>query len=234
MRFRFRAPGPAFSTVALLLLLLPACRPDQIEHIKNGKQIATTLENMVVKRILPAALLRAARWAGDSLTYSADRELRRQLATRLQAGGVAAALPYCRPEAYASTDSLARILKATPRRRTSRPRNPNNQARLTATQLRPDTTTAHLVRRLDAETFSYQRPITLSDALCLRCHGEVGKDISTADYALIKKQYPADQATGYRLGEAMGVWQVSLQRDGVAELYTMKTRKVMKKRKPLF
>jgi len=230
MRFAFRAT----LTVAVLGLLLSAaaCRPDQIEHIKNGKQIATTLENMTVKRILPADLLRAARWAGDSLTRSADQELRRLLAERLQVAGVTTALPYCRPEAYVSTDSLARRFKATVRRLSNRPRNPRNQAVLSAAELSVDT--AHYVRRLDAEIFLYQRPILLTDAQCLRCHGTVGKDIPAADYALIRQAFPADQATGYRLGDAMGVWQVRLQRDGVAELYTMKTRKVMKKRKPLF
>ncbi|RYU81058.1 c-type heme family protein [Hymenobacter persicinus] len=224
----------ATRAVAVLSLLLTGCRPDQIEHIKNGKQIATDLENMTVKRILPADLLRAARWAGDSLTESADRALRRQLADRLQVGGVAAALSYCQPEAYAATDSLARIFKATPRRLSGRPRNPRNQAQLPAAALVPDTATARLVSRATAETFVYQRPITLNDAQCLRCHGQIGKDVSAADYALIRHSYPADQATGYQLGQAMGVWQVRLQRDGVAELYTMKTRKVMKPRKPLF
>ncbi|SHI40733.1 Protein of unknown function [Hymenobacter daecheongensis DSM 21074] len=230
MRFVVRTIG----SVALLGLLLPACRPDQIEHIRNGKQIATDLENMTVKRILPADLLRAARWAGDSLTRSADQELRRLLQAELKAGGVEAALPYCRPEAYASTDSLAHTFKANPRRLSRRPRNPQNLAPLSATDLRPDTATAHLVRRSSAEIFIYQRPILLSEAQCLRCHGEVGKDISVADFALIRQKYPTDQATGYRLGDAMGMWQVRLHRDGVAELYTMKTRKVMKKRKPLF
>jgi hypothetical protein len=216
----------------LALSLLAGCRPDQIEHIENGKQIATTLENMTVKRILPADFLRATRWAGDSLTGQADRELRRLLADQLQKGGVAAALPYCRPESYASTDSLARTLLATPRRFSSRPRNPHNQAALAPTELRPDTT--RLIKRPTADAFVYQRPIILSDAQCLRCHGEVGQDISAADYALIKKQYPQDRAIGYRLGDAMGVWRVSFARNGIAEFYTMKTRKVMKPHKQLF
>jgi hypothetical protein len=216
----------------LLSALLAACRPDQIEHIKDGKKIATTLENMAVKRILPVDLLRATRWAGDSLTRHADRELKRVLSEKLQAGGVAAALPYCRPETFASVDTLERIMQATAQRRSTRPRNAANQAALTLADLQPDTT--HRVARLNGEVFTYQRPTILSDALCLRCHGEVGKDISQADYALIKKEYPQDQATNYRLGQAMGVWQVTLQRTGVAEFYTMKTRKMMKPRKPLF
>jgi hypothetical protein len=226
---------PVFrSCTALLLLagLLTACSSDQIEHIKNGKKIAIDLENMTVKRILPIDLLRATRWAGDSLTRHADRELRRVLAKQLQAGGVAAALPYCRPETFATVDSLENVLQATAQRRSTRPRNPANQAALTPTELAPDTT--RRVARRNGEVFTYQRPIVLIDALCLRCHGEVGKDISSADYALIKKQYPQDQATGYQLNQAMGVWQLTIQRAGVAEFYTMKTRKIMKPRKKLF
>ncbi|UOQ66209.1 c-type heme family protein [Hymenobacter volaticus] len=222
------------SLLGFLLLseLLVACRPDQIEHIKDGKKIATTLENMAVKRILPVDLLRATRWAGDSLTRHADRELKRVLTEKLQAGGVAAALPYCRPETFASVDTLERIMQAIAQRRSARPRNPANQASLALADLQPDTT--RRVARLNGDAFTYKRPITLDDALCLRCHGEIGKDISATDYALIKKEYPQDQATGYRLGQAMGVWQVTLQRAGVAEFYTMKTRKMMKPRKPLF
>ncbi|MCR5888222.1 DUF3365 domain-containing protein [Hymenobacter sp. J193] len=221
MRFIFCA--------ALAISLLTGCRPDQIEHLRNTKELAIEAENWQVKRILPKDLLRATRWAGDSLTSHADRELRRVLAEKLQAGGVAAALPYCRPETYASIDSLARVLEAAPRRVSSRPRNPGNRATLSAAELTPDT--LRTVRRPSAEVFFYQRPIVLSDAQCLRCHGTPGTDIAAADYALLQKQYPQDQATGYKLGQVMGAWQVQFRRAGVAEFYTMKTRKIMKRRK---
>ncbi|MBC8085402.1 MAG: DUF3365 domain-containing protein [Hymenobacter sp.] len=227
---------PIFRLLPGILLLvsglLTACSSDQIEHIRNGKKIAIDLENMRVLRIMPADLLRATRWAGDSLTRHADRELRRVLTEKLRAGGVAVALPYCRPETFAAVDTLERVLEATARRQSARPRNAANQAPLTPAELQPDT--ARRVGRLNNEVFTYQRPIVLDDALCLRCHGEIGQDISSVDYALVKKQYPRDQATGYRLGQAMGVWHLTLQRTGVAEFYTMKNRKVMKPRKKLF
>lgn len=211
-----------------LVLLASACRPDQIEHLSNTKEIAKESANWEVKRIMPADLLHATRWAGDTLTQTADRALRQVLAEQLQTGGVAAALPYCHPETYPATDSMARELHATPRRVSSRPRNPQHQATLAASALQPDT--ARLVRRESQEVFFYQRPIVASDALCLRCHGVVGQDISAADYALIKKAYPQDQAVGYQLGQPMGAWQVRFDRGGVAEFYTMKTRKVHKRR----
>ncbi|WP_083322165.1 c-type heme family protein [Hymenobacter lapidarius] len=212
-----------------LLLVASACRPDQIEHLKDSKRIGIETANWEVKRIMPKDLLKATRWAGDSLTATADTLLRQTLARELAAGGVAQAAAFCRPETYRLVDSLAGLMKATARRVSARPRNAAQQATLTAAAMRTDTT--RTVTRESQEVFFYQRPIVLNNALCLRCHGEVGTDIAAADYALIKKQFPQDQATGYRLGQPMGAWQLSLRRDGVAEFWTMKTRKKWKERK---
>ncbi|HEX8658414.1 MAG TPA: DUF3365 domain-containing protein, partial [Hymenobacter sp.] len=197
-----------FFCVLVAVLLTAACRPDQIEHLKDTKRIGVETANWEVKRIMPKDLLRATRWAGDSLTATADTLLRRTLTRELAAGGVARAAAFCRPETYHYVDSLAGVLKATPRRVSERPRLPTHQAKLLAAQMRTDTT--RTITRESQEVFFYQRPIVLNNALCLRCHGEVGKDIAAADYALIKKQYPQDQATGYRLGQQMGAWQLSL------------------------
>ena len=217
-------------TLAVVVgLLMTGCRPDQVEHLKDSKRIGIETANWEVKRIMPADLLRATRWAGDSLTATADSLLRRTLARELAAGGVARAARFCQPETYRLVDSLARVMQAKPRRVSSRPRNPAHAATLSAAELSPDT--LRTVRRPAQEVFFYQRPIVLSNALCLRCHGEVGKNITNADYAFLQQQYPQDQATGYRLGQVMGAWQVSLQRPGVAEFWTMKTRKKWKPHK---
>ena len=206
-----------------------ACRPDQIEHLKDSKRIGIETANWEVKRIMPKDLLHATRWAGDSLTATADSLLRRTLARELAAGGVARAAAFCRPETYPFVDSLAGVLKATVRRVSERPRNPASKFPLLPEEMRTDTT--RTITRPSQEVFFYQRPIVLNDKLCLRCHGEIGKDILAADYAIIKQQFPQDQATGYKLGQQMGAWQLSLRRDGVAEFWTMKTRKKWKEHK---
>ena len=211
------------------LLSLAACSSDQVEHLKDSKRIGIETANWEVKRIMPKDLLKATRWAGDSLTACADTLLRRTLARELAAGGVARAAAFCRPETYGAVDSLAGVLKATARRVSERPRNPANKGVLAAAEIATDTT--RTIRRAAQEVFFYQRPIVLSNSLCLRCHGAVGTDISSADYAILQKQFPQDQATGYRLGQRMGAWQLSLRRDGVAEFWTMKTRKKWKEHK---
>ena len=213
----------------VLALAVSACRPDQIEHLKDHKRIGIEAENWEVKRIMPKDLLRATRWAGDSLTATADSLLRRTLARELAAGGVARAAAYCRPETYHLVDSLAGVFKATARRVSERPRNPAGKFPLLPEEMRTDTT--RTITRPSQEVFFYQRPIVLNNKVCLRCHGEVGKDILAADYAVIKQKFPQDQATGYRLGQQMGAWQLSLRRDGVAEFWTMKTRKKWREHK---
>jgi len=211
------------------LLALSACRPDQVEHLKDTKRIGIETANWEVKRIMPADLLRATRWAGDSLTATADTLLRRTLARELAAGGVARAAAFCQPEQYRLVDSLAQVMEATPRRVSGRPRNPAHRADLPAAEMATDTT--RTIRRPSQEVFFYQKPIVLNNALCLRCHGEAGKTMAAADYAILQKQYPQDQATGYQLGQVMGAWQVNMRRTGVAEFWTMKTRKKWKPRK---
>ena len=212
----------------LLPLFLAACSPDQIHHLPGTKAIAEETANWEVVRIMPADLLHATRWAGDSLTSYADTLLRRTLARELAAGGVARAAPFCRPETYPQVDSMARKWHATPRRVEWQPAaSPATaEAATAAAGLRPDT--LRLIGRPAAETFFYQRPIVLRNTLCLRCHGQPGQDLSLAEAKLLHAQFPALQATGRQVGQVLGAWQLTLTQSGVAEFYTMKTRKKWK------
>lgn len=202
-----------FASLATGLLLLAACRPDQVEHLKDSKRIGIETANWEVKRIMPADLLRAARWAGDSLTATADTLLRRTLARELAAGGVAQAAAFCRPAQFPLVDSLARVMQATASRRAV----PAAMA-----------DTARQVSRPRNEQFVYERSITLNNSLCLRCHGS---NLLAADAAFLQKTYAGRVPGGYQLGQSIGRWQVSFQRPGVAEFYTMKTRKKWKPHK---
>jgi len=209
------------------LLALTTCRPDQIKHLPGTKQIAEETANWEVKRIMPSDLLHATRWAGDSLTAYADTLLRRTLARELAKGNLANAANFCRPQAYASTDSMARKWHARPRRVEWQPA--ATGAAITAAGLQPDT--VRLIGRPAADTFYYQRPIVLRNNLCLRCHGQPGRDLTTAEAQLLQAQHPKLQAVGRQRGQVLGAWQLTLERDGVAEFYTMKTRKKWKEHK---
>ena len=217
-------------THLLALLALTACRPDQVKHLPGTKQIAEETANWEVKRIMPNDLLHATRWAGDSLTAYADTLLRRTLARELAKGGLANAAKFCRPQSYPATDSMARKWHARPRRVEWQPvTTGTTSAAITAAGLQPDT--VRLIGRPAVDTFYYQRPIVLRNTLCLRCHGQPGRDLTAAEARLLQTQYPTLQAVNQQRGQVLGAWQLTLERDGVAEFYTMKTRKKWKEHK---
>ncbi|WP_165903827.1 c-type heme family protein [Hymenobacter gummosus] len=203
-----------------LLPLLAACRPEDVDHLENTKELAREAENFQPKRIKPAQLLQAARWAADSLVHTADPGWRAQLNERLAAGGVAAAHPFCQPEKLPAVVKLARELEATPRRELiSPPRFATEADSVQAT-------------RPGQEVFVVQQPLVLlPDGPCQRCHGQVGTEVQPEDAKLLAASYPGKQLTGYQPGQLIGRWTVQLTRRGVAEFYTQKTRKIPKRRK---
>jgi len=42
----------------------------------------------------------------------------------------------------------------------------------------------------------------------LQCHGQIGKDIHDDVYKVIKEKYPQDKATGFKVGELRGIWDI--------------------------
>ncbi|GAB2945380.1 hypothetical protein GCM10027048_07990 [Hymenobacter coalescens] len=205
--------------LALPLLLL-ACRPEDVDHLENTKELAREAENFQPKLIKPVQLLQAARWAGDSLARTADRGWRAQLTERLNAGGVAAAHPYCRPEKLPAVVKLARELEAQPSREL-----------VTPPRFISEDDSARATRPKQNE-FLVQRPLVLlPNDVCMRCHGQVGTDVQPADAQLLAASYPGKALTGYQPGQLIGRWSISMSRKGVAEFYTQKTRKIPKRRR---
>ena len=63
----------------------------------------------------------------------------------------------------------------------------------------------------ERSTVAFYAPIKVQD-LCLNCHGQPGTDIKAADYDLIKKLYPEDEAVGYKSGDLRGMWSIRFEK----------------------
>lgn len=53
---------------------------------------------------------------------------------------------------------------------------------------------------------AYLKPIVIQNEACLKCHGNVSGDVETA----IKRLYPEDKATGYKMGDLRGAISITL------------------------
>ncbi|MEZ4827072.1 MAG: DUF3365 domain-containing protein [Bacteroidia bacterium] len=155
---------------------------------------------------------------GKTIVGAVFSKLSGELSVAMQSGGVEEAVPYCNARAYPLTDSLAEVYKVFIKRTSLKVRNPQNVAdsmenEIINTYLQKKTQGEPLTPMVVAVSESETRffaPIILA-APCLKCHGDIEKDISLEKYAFIKDLYRSDEATGYAEGDLRGIWSVAFR-----------------------
>lgn len=198
------------STLALALALLIGCSKTP-EASSPAAPIAP----------LSAEMRSAAVQRGKAVVAETFSLLSSNLQSAIQQGGVSNALPFCSLAASPLTAGMAGIHGVTIRRVTHKARNPAGQAdpvelailqqfeaalpAATATNPPPP-----IVTNFTANTATYFAPIVLNNELCLKCHGEPGKDIAAENVAVIQRLYPQDRATGFKLGDLRGAWRIDI------------------------
>jgi hypothetical protein len=145
--------------------------------------------------------------------------LRTNLQTAIQAGGISNALPFCSLAASPLTASMAEKHGVTLRRITHKARQPSSKANAPEQtvlyefeSLMTPASITHppppVVTNLAPGTLTFFAPIVIGVDLCLKCHGEPGADIAPTDLEVIRKLYPQDEATGFKLGQLRGAWRI--------------------------
>ena len=182
------------------------------------KSAVTTAPVALSTEIQDAAIQR-----GKAIVAETFSLLSSNLQSAIQQGGVSNALPYCSLAAAPLTAEMASKHGVSIRRVTHKPRNPAGRAdatelvvlhhfetAVTGTNLPPP-----VVTNLTVNTVTFFSPIVLNNELCLKCHGELGTDISTENAAVIQRLYPHDEATGFKLGQLRGAWRIDIPLAGL-------------------
>jgi len=196
----------ALTTLILLPLALAGCSKsaDQAGAPALPPALSPTVQQAAVQR-------------GQAIASETFALLSSNLQAALQSGGISNALPFCSLAASPLTAGMAEKHGVTLRRVTHKARNPAGQADAVelgvlrsfeaalATSTNPP---PPLVTNLAAGQATFFAPIVLNKELCLKCHGESGRDITAENLALIRSLYPNDEATGFQLGQLRGAWRI--------------------------
>jgi hypothetical protein len=183
-------------TVILSVIALAACgKREPASHIPHEEAVKLAREA-----------------AQDAFT-----QLSGELAKAIESGGPVAAIPICSEKAGPLVAEVASRRQLGLRRLSDRPRNPQQMAggKDLATiesfraAIQNGTAPEPAVEEMTDGSTLVRLPIIASQPLCLQCHGTEA-DISEETRATIRKLYPDDQATGYRLNDLRGIWQVTL------------------------
>lgn len=160
--------------------------------------------------------------AGPKIVAEAFGKLSAALAAAVAKDGPAGSVPVCAEKAPQIAAEIGKTHGVTVRRASAKPRNPKNaadeaeQAALASfsealrNQEAPKPRT---ITQADGRV-TYFAPIVLGLPLCLQCHGTPGRDIAPATLDAIRKRYPEDKATGFKLGDLRGLWRVTFPARG--------------------
>ena len=162
----------------------------QTDYLEEGKQIATSSQSVLGKNLVNA----------------------------INSGGTTYAVTFCNVEAIPLTDSMAHVLGASVKRVTDKPRNSNNQANESQlaliNKMKEDMKDGNApkpqVVEINGKMVGYYGIVT--NAMCVKCHGDKDVDIEPKTYKKIKALYPSDKATGYAVNELRGMWVVEIDK----------------------
>ena len=177
-----------------------------------GATLCPLLANAAEEAMWPA-------WVEKSreLSMQLGKELKGELGAAIEKGGPVAAIDVCRTRAPAIAARLSAESGARVGRTALRVRNagnaPDDLERAVLEQFAGDMASGRVEGPLEAAfeikreggiERHYMRAIP-TEALCLTCHGET---LAPELAAAIAREYPNDQATGFKLGELRGAFRV--------------------------
>jgi hypothetical protein len=156
---------------------------------------------------------------GNAIAKISFETINGELQKALANGGIENALKYCNERAYPITDSLSLANQVSIRRVSNKNRNTRNKADKMEEFLMKgfgidlsegNELSPKLVAKDDSVIF--YKPI-ITQALCLNCHGEPGKEITFRNDSIIQSLYPKDKAVGYRENQLRGLWRIGFKKN---------------------
>lgn len=161
---------------------------------------------------------RAALEQGTTISDAAFQGLSARLQQAMKEGGPAHAVEFCSLNALSIVDSLSTAHNAHIRRTSDRVRSPidkpdGEEARMLQamlTEWEAGKTAGEIPARAVAhgDSIAYYRPIFISSPACLKCHGIPDGTADASALEVVAARYPADEATGYELGDLRGMWSL--------------------------
>ncbi len=202
-----------------LLILAWSCQSPEARQQKDGHASSQDTEITDKQNAEGADSINAEySQKGKEIAEASFKALSGQLKGAMEKGGVRNAVEYCNFMANPLIDSLSQAHQAQIRRTSFHARNPGNKPSPNEKDILAFFHTKYnnkeplapmVIIYHDGSTVFYA-PIVIPGPLCLTCHGDPEKTISSQDYDYIRSLYPDDDAIGYKTGDLRGMWSITL------------------------
>lgn len=181
-------------------------------------------KSMEIKKVNEADVIREAMKWGDEISNEAQSQLITALQNAIGEKGIPGAIDFCNVKALPILDEVGSKYNVKIRRASKRYRNPEDKPLdfeelildAYAYNQENDIPNEPNIQKLEnGEILFYTKAIQIPNALCLNCHGTLGKEISPETEIKLKELYPEDKATGHKLGDLRGMWSIQIPKKEV-------------------
>ncbi len=194
-----------------LIISITACQDES----KNKHEQVTATEQPAHQDKKPAFDHKAYKMKGMIIAKSTFKTFKSKIEAIGQKEGLPAVVDFCHDNAMKLTDSIGKAHQVVIKRTSHKLRNPDNKPDIDEEavlneylKLQKEQKEMTPVVLKDSEGYvHFYAPIKIKKA-CLQCHGEPIKDIPQPVLEKIKEKYPNDQATGFKIGELRGIWDI--------------------------
>lgn len=156
---------------------------------------------------------------GMQIALATKKELGKNLMAAINEKGAPHAVEFCNIKAIPITKEKENEFNATIKRASDKPRNPDNKASAKEERyiekfktLVTSNDNIEAVVEKEGDSFHFYYPIITND-MCLKCHGEVNKEILPETYKNITLKYPEDLAIGYDVNQVRGIWHIEFHKE---------------------
>lgn len=205
-------------TIIMAMVSVAACTDSHISDKERAK-VKEEMQSRKLKKLADVDILEFAKIRASALADTAQKLLGGTLMKTIQQDGIVEAISYCNVVAYPLIDSIATAQGLYIKRVSLRTRNPQDVPDAYETSLleayeyaleKGVQPTEEIRFSDDKKQVLYSRPIMISNAMCLNCHGTIGAEILPQVHDKINALYPADNATGHKLGDLRGMWSIKM------------------------
>lgn len=156
---------------------------------------------------------------GQKMVHETQGVMAQKLMGAMSEGGPINAIEFCNKNVAGISDSLSQFHGAQISRASDKPRNPSNKA--SDVEIKSiDSLKALKAAGASLTPISFETenqvithyPIPTA-GMCLKCHADTQKTISSAVQQKLQSLYPEDMATGYQVGDIRGIWVVKMDKD---------------------
>ena len=209
--------------LCLFLLLCQACADPTTNRLNESQRVKDEIEARKVKRITPAQILETATAWGKSNTSALQTNLTQVMSAGIAKGALLPTARLCNATYLPVTDSLKKTY-GTQVRRLSFSGKPDKPLTDAETQLM-DAYNYNLekklplnenIQKIGDSLLVFTTPVLISDEVCLRCHGKVGKDLAEADFKNLSEEFPKLKTlTNFEKNKPIGIWSLIFRKSEV-------------------